>query len=216
MNLPAPVAVIFDMDGVLVDSEPLHKEAKVLALAELGIVLPDEFYEGYKGSTDETVMRVIAEANPGTDAEALLRRKHEMFESLEHALAAVPGAIEFVRWAKARYRIALATSATPRNRAAALDLLDLQEAFEVVVDADDFERPKPDPEVFQVAMRLLGLLPEQCWIVEDSLNGVKAAKAAGCATAGLTTTFSRDLLEKSGADVVVNSFDELRSVLEGK
>jgi len=216
MSLPAPVAVIFDMDGVLVDSEPLHKEAKVLALAELGIVLPDQFYEGYKGSTDETVMRVIAEAHPGTDAETLLRRKHEMFESLEHALAAVPGAIDFVGWAKARYRIALATSATPRNRAAALDLLGLQDAFEVVIDADDFERPKPDPEVFQVAMRLLVLLPEQCWIVEDSLNGVKAAKAAGCVTAGLTTTFSRELLEKSGADIVVNSFDELRGVLEGE
>ncbi len=63
MSFPAPVGVIFDMDGVLVDSEPLHKEAKVLALAELGIVLPDKFYEDlYKGSTDDTVMRVIAAA----------------------------------------------------------------------------------------------------------------------------------------------------------
>ena len=216
MSFPAPVGVIFDMDGVLVDSEPLHKEAKVLALAELGIVLPDKFYEDYKGSTDDTVMRVIAAAHPGTDGDALLRRKHEMFESLEHALAAIPGAADFVRWTKARYRIALATSATPRNRAAALDLLGLQSAFEVVVDADDFERPKPDPEVFQVAMNSLRLSPAQCWIIEDSLNGVKAAKAAGCVTTGLTSTFSRRLLEDAGADIVVDSFDELRSMLEGK
>jgi HAD superfamily hydrolase (TIGR01509 family) len=216
MRLSAPVGVIFDMDGVLVDSEPLHKEAKVLALAELGIALPDDFYEGYKGSTDDTVMRVIAEAHPGTDAEALLKRKHEMFESLEHTLQGIPGAVDFVRWAKARYRIALATSATPRNRAAALGLLGLQDAFEAVVDADDFERPKPDPEVFQVAMRLLKLKPEQCWVLEDSLNGVKAAKAAGCVTGALTTTFSRELLEEAGADVVVTSFEELRNVLEGQ
>jgi beta-phosphoglucomutase len=216
MKFPAPVAVIFDMDGVLVDSEPLHKKAKELALAELGIVLPDRFYEDYKGSTDETVMRVVAAAHPGTDFDALLRRKHQMFESLEHTMQAIPGAVDFVRWAKARYRIALATSATPRNRAAALDLLGFQSAFEVVVDADDFERPKPDPEVFQVAMKSLRLSPEQCWIIEDSLNGVKAAKAAGCVTAGLTTTFSRELLQGAGAGILVDSFDELQSVLEAK
>lgn len=216
MSLRAPVGVIFDMDGVLVDSEPLHKKAKELALAELGIVLPDSFYEGYKGSTDQVVMGEVAKAHPGTNFDALLKRKHEMFESLEHGLQAIPGAVDFVRWAKAHYRIALATSATPRNRGAALDLLGLQNVFEVIVDADDFERPKPDAEVFQVAMRLLQLTPEQCLVLEDSLNGVKAAKAAGCVTAALTTTFSRELLEEAGADVVVDSFEELRSVLEGK
>ena len=216
MSLPLPVAVIFDMDGVLVDSEPLHKKAKELAFAEIGIVMPESFYDAYKGSTDEVVMREIAAAHPGTDFYALLRRKHEMFESLEHTMEAIPGAIDFVRWAKARYRIALATSATPRNRRAALDLLGLQSIFEVVVDADGFARPKPDPEVFQVAMKSFRLSPGQCWILEDSLNGVKAAKAAGCVTAGLTTTFPRELLEEAGADFVVSSFDELRSMLDGK
>jgi HAD superfamily hydrolase (TIGR01509 family) len=214
MNFPAPVGVIFDMDGVLVDSEPLHKKAKELALAEFGIVLPDKFYDDFKGSTDETVMRVVAAAHPGADADALLRRKHQKFESLEHTMGEIPGAVDFARWAKVRYRIALATSATPRNRAAALDLLGLQSAFEAVVDADDFELPKPDPEVFRVAMKSLRLSPGQCWIIEDSLNGVKAGKAAGCVTAALTTTFSQELLRESGADIVVNSFDELQSILE--
>ena len=140
--------------------------------------------------------------------------KREIFESIEHELQAVPGAVDFVVWARSRYRIALATSATPRNRDVALKMLGIGDCFEVIVDHGRSPRPKPDPEVFLMAMRDLGVQPRECWIIEDSLNGIMAAKAAGCVTVGITTTFDAGRLSDAGADVVVGTFVELRRVLE--
>jgi HAD superfamily hydrolase (TIGR01509 family) len=211
----APSALIFDMDGVLVNSEPLHKRAKELAFGQFGIVLPEAVYDSYKGRPDETMLPEILREHGGMERLAELSRlKREFYENIEHEQQAVPGAVEFVVWAKSRYRIALATSATPRNRSAALEGLGIRDAFEVIVDHGRGPRPKPDPEVFLLAMRELGAEAGDCWIVEDSLNGILAGKAAGCVTVGITTTFEAGKLTAAGADFVMESFAELRRVLE--
>ena len=174
-KLSPPAALIFDMDGVLVDSEPLHKRAKELAFEELGIILPESVYDSYKGRPDRTMMpEVLAAQGRAADAERVMRRKKDYYEQIEHELQPVAGAAEFVRWASGSYRLALATSATPRNRAAALKMLGVEDCFQSVVDTDRFQRAKPDPEVFQVAMHDLGLQSKECWIVEDSLAGAWA------------------------------------------
>ncbi len=203
------------MDGVLVDSEPLHKRAKEWAFGQLGIELPESVYDSYKGRPDETMLPEILREHGGMERLAELSRlKRDFYESIEHEQAAVPGAVDFVVWAKSRYRIALATSATPRNRKAALERLGIGDAFEVIVDHGRGPRPKPDPEVFLMAMRELGVGAGDCWIVEDSLNGIVAAKAAGCVTVAITTTFDAGRLSAVGADAVVDSFAELRRMLE--
>ncbi len=212
--LKAPKALIFDMDGVLVDSEPLHKRAKQMAFQEAGIHFPEETYDSYKGRPDKTMFHEVLAGRSVEDIAELLHRKHQHFEKIEHELQPIPGAVDFVRWAATRYRLALATSATPRNRAAALQTLGIADCFESLVDTARFERPKPDPEIFQVAMQDLKLSPGDCWIIEDSLPGVRAGKAAGCITVGITTTFDSASLSAAGADLIVNSFRELRNVLE--
>ncbi len=115
------------MDGVLIDSEPAHKLAKKRAFARFGITVPEGVYEEYKGRPDETmingVVASISEAN--IDAQELLRLKHLEFEAVEDLAVPIQGAKEFVNWAKSKFRIALATSATPRNRRTALLLLGL-------------------------------------------------------------------------------------------
>jgi HAD superfamily hydrolase (TIGR01509 family) len=204
------------MDGVLVDSEPLHKRAKELAFAEIGIVLPDSVYESYKGRPDATMLPEILTARgfPAEQIQELSRRKRQLYEELEHELLAVDGAVEFVAWAASRYKIALATSATARNREATLRLLGIGHLFHAVVDASGHQRPKPDPEVFLIALKKLGLKAADAWIIEDSVNGLRAAKAAGCFSAAITTTFGKDTLVSAGADIVVGSFAELRTLLE--
>ena len=204
------------MDGVLIDSEPLHKRAKEIAFGEIGILLPESVYDSYKGRPDATMLPEIMSENGRSAAEIaeLLHRKHQIFEKIEHEMKAVSGAAEFVLWAKSRYRIALATSATARNREAALRLLGLGNPFEAIMDSARSHRPKPDPQVFQMVMADLSLRPQDCWVIEDSMNGLRAAKAAGCFAAAITTTFDRQTLLAAGADIVIRSFDELKTTLE--
>jgi beta-phosphoglucomutase len=206
------------MDGVLVDSEPLHKRAKELAFAEIGIVLPDSVYDSYKGRPDATMLPEILTARgfPKESIEELLRRKRQIYEGSEYDLHAIDGAVELVAWAASRYKIALATSATARNREATLRLLGIDDLFHAVVDASGHQRPKPDPEVFLIALEKLGLKSADCWIIEDSVNGLRAAKAAGCFSAAITTTFDRNTLVTAGADFVVESFSQLRALLESR
>lgn len=203
------------MDGVLVDSEPLHKKAKELAFRELGLHFPAATYDSYKGRPDATMFREVLADKSVEEIAELLHRKHQIFEKSEHELQPVPGAVDFVLWAAGHYRLALATSATPRNRATLLKVLGIGDRFEAMVDTSRFQRPKPDPEVFLIAMRDLGLVPADCWIIEDSVAGIRAAKAAGCFTVAITTTFDEGALREAGADMVVISFAELRKRLEG-
>jgi beta-phosphoglucomutase len=216
VTIQSPAGLIFDMDGVLIDSEPLHKRAKELAFAEVGIVLPDSVYDSYKGRPDATMLPEILTARgfPADQIQELSRRKRQLYEELEHELQAVDGAVEFVAWAASRYKIALATSATARNREATLSLLGIADLFHAVVDASGHQRPKPDPEVFLIALHKLQLKAAECWIVEDSVNGLRAAKAAGCFSVAISTTFDRSTLVTAGADIVVDSFAELRTLLE--
>jgi beta-phosphoglucomutase len=201
---------------VLIDSEPLHKRAKEKAFEQFGIVLPESVYDSYKGRPDATMLpEVLGQRGcPRVVVEEVSRLKRQIYEGIQHELRAVSGAAEFVKWAATRYRIALATSATSRNRELAFRIVDVGHLFEAIVDGSQHKRPKPDPEVFQVAMRMLVLPSGDCWIIEDSVNGLRAAKAAGCVAAGITTTFAAETLSAAGADLVVESFDELRGVLE--
>ena len=208
--------IIFDMDGVLIDSEPVHKLAKERAFARFGIRLPETVYERYKGRPDQTMMKEVVRSIPGTnlDPDELLRIKHSEFEAIEQLAVPIEGAKNLVNWAKSRFQIALATSATPRNRQAALSVLGLTDTFDLVVDASGFSRPKPDPEIFLTVISGLNAVATECLVVEDSLNGVIAGKAAGCCVAAITTSFSEDLLLKNGADHVVGSLKELCGFLE--
>jgi beta-phosphoglucomutase len=211
-------ALIFDMDGVLINSEPLHKRAKREALLEAGIAVPESMFASYTGSSDKAMIYEMAAEhglNEQRSAE-ILERKYRIYESLEHTLSAVSGAIEFVHWAKSRYRLALATSATSRNREATLKSLQIESMFEVVVDSASFSQPKPSAEVFQIAVGGLGLAPSACLVIEDSVNGIVAARAAGCFSAGLTTSFSEASLREAGADIVVSAFSELKTALTTK
>ncbi|MGH9496500.1 MAG: HAD family hydrolase [Candidatus Sulfotelmatobacter sp.] len=213
-RLRHPVALIFDLDGVLVDSEPLHKRAKEQALAEIGIVLPESVYDEIKGRPDEATLREILEKKGAPEKfPQLIERKGQLYREIQHELQAVTGAADFVRWAKSHFRIALATSSTPRNREVAFELLGIGHLFEAVVDSGRHQRPKPDPEVFQVAMSDLRLSRADCWIIEDSVNGLRAAKSAGCFAVGITTTFLAEILKSAGADLIVESFSELRCLL---
>jgi len=209
-------SIIFDMDGVLIDSESIHKMAIQKAFADFGQHLTDEQYAPSRGRPDAEIMAGLAPLFPDAPqltVAKLLRRKNHHYEAWEHLAAPIPGAVEFVLWAKQHYKIALATSGSARNRQSAMQMLGLQESFACIVDRSGVTHPKPDPEVFLKAAAGLASPPAECLVIEDSLNGVRAAKAAGCVVIAITTSFPRAELLALAPDSVVDSFAQLSALL---
>lgn len=204
------VGVIFDMDGVLVDSGAHHRAAWQALLAELGVPVPDEFWRRTIGRpAEEAVGRLLGRALTPGQARELGRRKHEHYEKLaRQGLPAIPGAPEFVA-ALGRRGVprAVATSARRADAATLLGTLGLLRHFEIVVTADDVRRGKPDPEVYVLAARGLGLLPHQCLVFEDSLVGVQAARGAGMRVIGLATAHTDAELIDAGVERVLANFE---------
>jgi HAD superfamily hydrolase (TIGR01509 family) len=208
-------SIIFDMDGVLIDAESIHKLATQKAFADFGITVTDAQYKPYRGVPDEVIMVGLSRQFPTLELSVpeLLRVKNHHYEALEHLAGPIPGAVDFVRWARQHYKIALATSGSPRNRESSLRMLGLEDAFQCIVDRGSVTYFKPHPEVFLKAAAGLGSATEECLVIEDSVNGVTAANAAGCRVVALTTSFPRSRLLELGPDHVVDSFAEIPALL---
>jgi len=210
-------AIVFDMDGVLIDSEELHAHAKRLAFAHAGIALTHADLRAGVGRSDAIIIDEIGARYELTHAQRLmvLDEKARIYEQEEKGIKTVPGAIEFVRWAAEHYRLALGTSATRRNRTATLDRLGIADLFEAVADSGDVSEPKPSPEVYLLAAARLGLPPSECMVVEDALTGVLSGKLAGCCVSALTRTFPAPELIEAGADFTFEDFVSLKQFLSG-
>ncbi len=181
-------AVIFDMDGVLVDSEPMHVEAMRRVLAPHGIEYTDADNERFFGFTDPEVFAVLAsEREFGADVASLVRARTAMIVALTRErtvrMDGVPDVLGAIR--DAGYRLALASSSAPDIIAATLETLDIVPLFELVVSGLTVGRGKPAPDIFLETARQLGVPPGCCLVVEDSRNGLLAAKAAGMACAAI-------------------------------
>ncbi len=196
--------VLFDMDGVLVDSEAFIARTAMAMLAErYGIRATREDFLPFVGTGEERfISGVAAKHGVSLDVESDKARTYELyFEVIRGELREVPGAAAFVRECRARgLKVAIATSADRRKVEANLREIGLSEAdFDAVVDGLEVERKKPFPDIYLEAARRLGLAPGRCLVVEDALTGVRAAKAAGCPCLGIGGSFTEAELRAAGA-----------------
>jgi HAD superfamily hydrolase (TIGR01509 family) len=173
--------LIFDFDGTLVDSSPLHARAFAETFAPHGVAID---YPRIAGMTTEgAVDRLAAEAGLVLDEPARARlvdaKRRRGLELIEQELAAIDGAPEFVRAAAGRFRLALCTSGSRRSVEAALARVGLAGFFDPVVTADDVTRGKPDPQAFLLTVARSGMQPGDALIFEDADSGIAAASAAG-------------------------------------
>jgi HAD superfamily hydrolase (TIGR01509 family) len=207
-----PAAFIFDLDGVLIDSEPLHERAQRIVFAEYDLVVPEDAYPTFKGKTEEAVFDFIVDTY-GDDrhqADFLIEQKHRVYEDLFGELQPVPGAVDFVRHlARLGYPLGLATSAIAANQQRAVRMLGLDNTFDTILTADDVTHAKPHPEPYTRSAAALGLTPSACLVIEDTDLGIQSATRAGCRVVGITTTFEAEKLSHAGANLVVDSFAEL-------
>lgn len=193
-----PKAVIFDMDGVLTDSEPLINEAAVAMFRERGVnVAPDDFLP-FVGTGENRYIGGVAEKHGVTlDIEQAKHRTYEIYLGLVPAkLHAFPGAVEKAReFRHAGFRLAVASSADLIKIQANLDRIGLPVSWwESVVSAEDAVHKKPAPDLFLAAARKLGVEPDQCVVIEDAVNGVQAALAAGMKCIAVAQTFPAERL----------------------
>ncbi|MCR4414795.1 MAG: HAD family phosphatase [Thermoguttaceae bacterium] len=204
--------VIFDMDGVLVDSYHAHYESWRRMAAEHGRTMTRAQFDATFGRTSREVIAVIwPELDGAADQiRALDDRKEALFrEILAADFPPMPGARELLHQLRdAGVPVAVGSSGPPENVALVLDRLGARPLLAAVVTGSDVTRGKPDPEVFLIAARRMGMAPQRCVVVEDAPLGIDAAHAAGMAAVGLVST-GRTPVQLARADLVVRSLGEL-------
>jgi HAD superfamily hydrolase (TIGR01509 family) len=200
--------VLFDMDGVLADSEEfIAAAAKAMFAETYGVTVAVADFLPFVGAGEDRYLGGVA-AQYGV-APDLIRDKARTYEiyadMIQGRLKPLPGAVEFVRAARSKgLKTALATSADKPKMVSTLAAIGLSTAdFDTTINGLDVARKKPFPDIFLEAARRLGLDPQNCLVVEDAVNGVKSALAAGCRCLALSTTFPEGDLRVAGATRIV-------------
>ena len=205
-------AVIFDVDGVLVDSYFAHRQSWRRLAVELGETMSDELFSRTFGRTSREIILEHWDSVSRDDetVQRLDDRKEAYFrELLAAAFPAMPGAVELIRdLSAARIPIAVGSSGPPENVQLVLNQVDPDGAIRVAITGADVTRGKPDPQVFQLASEALGLAPAGCLVVEDAPAGIEAAHAAGMKCVAIAST-GRTRSSLSAAELVIDQLDEL-------
>ncbi|MBV9672244.1 MAG: HAD family phosphatase [Verrucomicrobia bacterium] len=215
--LNACQAIIFDLDGVLINSEPVHEFTLLKLSSEFGRPFTQQEILSFKGFPEKTTAHRFKEIFPDLKAteEEIIEKRLELLKKNFHLVQIMDGAIQFLRRCGA-YRLGLATSADRRIQELAFRTFALDPFFEAVITGNDVRKGKPDPEPYSLAANRLGVAPQVCLVIEDAVNGVLSGKAAGCRVAGLATSFDQDVLHKAGADLVAFNFEILDTQLFGR
>ena len=187
MSLPLPpgpfAAYLFDCDGTIVDSMPLHYLAWQRALEEWGCEFPEDLFYAWGGRpTADIIVALNEQQGLAMPVAAVVERRESYYQELLPQLAAVPEVLAHIHDAHRRVPFAVVSGSTRASVTASLDVLGLLDRFDVLVCADDYTRAKPDPEAFLLAAEQLGVPPESCLVFEDTDLGIQAATAAGMAS----------------------------------
>ena len=218
-------AIIFDFDGVIADSEPLHLRAFQKTVETLGLELSaTDYYSRYLACDDRTFFRMFLEDNGRRSAERqieqLVREKGVRFEeTIRNDIEIFPGVVEFLKTIRGRFYIAIGSGALREEINLILKLKGLSEFFDFIIGAEDTENPKPSPEVYLKCLERFRtdydriIVAEQCIVFEDSPHGILAAKRAGMKCVGITNSCSSEQLEFADRTIhslfeMVNAFPE--------
>lgn len=204
-------AIIFDMDGIIIDSEPVHKQIDIHIMKELNIDLPESYHETFVGSTDEHFMQCLKEKFHLTQAvEELVFEKRKLMKEWTKKIPypTVPFVIPFIKELYGKIPLAVASSAQQERIQEVLENLELSEYFQSTASGSEVLKTKPAPDIFLLAATRLKVLPSECLVFEDSSVGTQAAKAADMVCIALNNPHSgkQDL---SVADIIINTFQSI-------
>jgi HAD superfamily hydrolase (TIGR01509 family) len=193
--------ILFDMDGVLLDSEYLTSEATILYFKEKGFEVKHEDFFPFYGTGERGYFGGVAEKyGISFDVEKEKYAIYDLFAEIARGkMKPMPGVPELLnKIKKLNLKIAVATSASRYKMKINLNLIGMKEStFDTLITGEDINRNKPNPDIFLKAAFNLGLKPQECLVVEDAPGGVEAAKKAGCKCLAVMTSFSEKELEKA-------------------
>jgi beta-phosphoglucomutase family hydrolase len=205
-------AVVFDMDGVLVDSGAHHRDAWRATFRDLGVTPPAEFWRITVGRPADEAVALLVDGVDRAEARRLAEVKRQHYTRLARRgtvpVAGIPAFVDAL--ARDCVPRAVATSATRRDLERVLGELGLRPRFDVVVTADDVRWGKPHPEVYLKAAAGLAVDPSACVVFEDAVVGVQAARAAGMRVIGVTSAHTGDELVRAGAERAVADFEDMQ------
>lgn len=208
-------AVLWDLDGTLVDSEEFHWQSWQYAMRAEGLSVTFEQFKASFGQRNQTILRNwLGPAATPADIERVADAKEIEYRRLaaEHGLTPLPGAAEWLaRLQAAGWKQAIASSAPRLNVEVMLDALNLRRYFGAIVSSEDVTHGKPDPEVFLTASAKLAVQPEHAIVVEDAAAGIEAARRAGMRSIGVSRSgaLKADVFVASLADLPQDTFDRL-------
>ena len=212
--------VIFDMDGVIVDTEPVHHFAYLKHFEQLKINVSAEIYATFTGNSTKNIYQKIKKIfDLDLDVETMVNQKRDFFNDAFNKKAdlnLLHGVLDLIKDLHQNgIQLILASSSTMNTINKIFDRFDLNHYFDFKVSGEDFEFSKPNPAIFLHAASLSKYHKENCIVIEDSSNGVKAAHSAGIYCVGYNSVNSK-LQDLSLADVVINNFNELNFNLISK
>ena len=198
-------AYLFDCDGTIADSMPLHYNAWKAALADWKCDYPEELFYSWGG---KPVRNIIADLNKinglQMPVEALAMRKESLYLAQLPQLKAIPEVLEYIEAEHGRIPFAVVSGSTRDSVVGSLSVLGLLDNFDAIVSADDYQQGKPAPDCYLLAATRLGVAPADCLVFEDTEMGVDAATAAGMASVKVPTALERRRAESASLGTVVN------------
>lgn len=206
-------AVLFDMDGVIVDTEPLHRKAYFKMFEDVNINVSEALYDSFTGQATLPICRTLCQHYKLPETPEYLvstKRKHfkYLFEN-DSDLALLDGVHNLIKdYHSNGLTLVLASSASMPNINRIFERFDLNKYFKAKISGADLKASKPHPEIFLKAAELAGKHTDQCMVIEDSTNGIEAAKAANIYCVGFKSPHSANQ-DYSKADRVITSFDEI-------
>ena len=210
-------AIFFDLDGVVIDSEPVHAKAKKIVLEKFNISYPLTIFDDYKGRTDKEFFEFVAVSldNRKLSPDLLQASKKLVFEEIINELKLVNGFLSFFQIIKEKSIYTALVSSTSLYSLSLVDkLYNISGMFDLVITEVDTKKHKPQPDPYLKALEKMPAGNRNIVVIEDSPNGIISAKKAGCYVFGLTTSFQGKTLTEAGADEIFGSYEELKERLQ--
>ena len=203
--------ILFDCDGVLVETEPLFAKASMEHLKDYGVDADYSFVTSHNGLKEEIYLQnLMTEYHIDQDMQIFIEEEHRYLEKFltEEYIKPMPGIQEFIDWAKEKYKLGIGTASDMEHIHKILKIIDKEGVFSTIITGDRVQKGKPDPEVYLKGMEKLGIKPEETIVIEDSKNGIQAAKNAGAYAIGYKASEIEQ--DTSKADFEAYTYDEIK------